>query len=239
MKTNADINNELFDWTGGNAHYRGLRVHHETVMVADRTFRIAGLADAADLLDHEDFARHFIEDDRAPYGMELWPAAPMMAEFILNGEDGAGRPAIEIGCGLALVSMAAAIKGWNIVAVDHEPTSLEFARYNAAINRVAVPVFETMNWHKPSSDGRFDRIFGADILYQLVDHVPILKCIDALLGEDAVGLIADPNRGVADRFADLAQEHGFHVELLPTSFDFRRRGLIRGRIFRLTRATPR
>ena len=234
MKSHPETRNDAFDWSGGTPRFRGLDVHVESLALAGRTFRIAGLADAADLLDHQDFADLFIHDDRAPYGMELWPAAPMMAEFILNDEDGKGRPAIELGCGLGLASLAAAIKGWNIVAADHEPTSLEFARYNAELNRVTIPAYETFNWHCPPVDRRFDRIFGADILYQLADHVPILHCVHALLAENAVALIADPHRSVADRFAALAEEQGFGVELLPASCEFRDRGLIRGRIFRLT-----
>ena len=229
------VKESIFEWIDGVPFFRGLRVEHETITVAGRCFLIAGLRDAADLLDHEDFARHFLNDDRAPYGMELWPAAPMMAEFILNGEEGRGRSAIEIGCGLALVSMAATLKGWDIVAADHEPASLDFARYNADINNVSIPCYETLNWHDPPKDRRFERIFGADILYQISDHVPILRCLAAMMAEGGQALIADPHRGVADRFESLARENGFAVEVLPTGFTFRTRGEIKGRIFRLTR----
>lgn len=239
MEARADNANTLFEWKAGQPFYRGLHVEHEDITVAGRTFRIAGLRDAADLLDHDDFARHFLDDDRAPYGMELWPAAPMMAEHVLLGEAGNGRSALDLGCGLALVSMAATLRGWNIVAADHEPTSLAFARYNAALNGVTIPAFEVMNWHRPPAGRRFERIFGADILYQLVDHVPILICIRALLASGGVALIADPRRGVADRFESLAREHDFGVNVLPCAFEFRTRGRIKGRIFRLSHSDDR
>ncbi len=68
----------LFEGRPGDLRFRGLPVHEEAVVVAGRTFRLAGLRDAADLLDQPDYAKKFVEEDRAPYGMELWPAAPML-----------------------------------------------------------------------------------------------------------------------------------------------------------------
>ncbi len=77
----------------------------------------------------------------------------------------------------------------------------------------------------------------ADLLYQLVDHAPVLRCIDKLLAEDGAALIADPNRGVADRFEASSREHGFDTTVIPTSVDLLEGRRSDGRIFRLTRAS--
>ena len=227
----------LFEWVDGVAYFRGLPVERRTLTVAGRTMRIAGLKDAADLLELPEFAKRFLEDDRAPYGVELWPAAMMLAEHIINGEDGAGMRAIEIGCGLGIVSMAAAMKGWRVEATDCDPTALHFAEYNAAINRVKIEAFECLDWHDPPAGQRFDRVLGADVLYELKDHVPVIECVDRLLEADGVALLADPNRGVADRFAPLVRDYGFDVQVLPTSEADVRGRAVDGRIFRLRRAT--
>lgn len=225
----------LFTWLDEIAYFRGLPVVEETVAVAGRTFRVAGLKDAADLLDHEDYARQFVEEDRAPYGVELWPGAPMLAEHIFNDEDGASRAAIEIGCGLGLVSIAAATKGWTITATDNDPVSLRFAEYNAQLNRIAIDRYSLLDWTAPPEGQTYIRVFGADVLYDRGNHLPILQTLKRLLAADGVGLLSDPNRSVADRFASLAREHGFGVETHPTSFPFRDRGRIAGRIFTLRR----
>jgi predicted nicotinamide N-methyase len=206
------------------------------VTIAGREFKLAGLADAADLLDQPEFAEPFLRDDRAPYGMELWPAAPMLAEHVLRGEEGAGRAAIEIGCGLGLVAMAATLKGWRVCATDHDPVALRFAEYNAALNEIEIAAFEQLDWHDPAGVPRFERAFGADVLYERTSHVPILECIRRVLDTEGYALLADPGRSVADGFETLAQQRGFNVRLIQTSGRNRLGRNVSGRIFVLDQA---
>lgn len=228
----------LFQWRDGQAYYRNLRVDHESFEVGGRRFSIAGLQSAADLLDHEDFARKFIEDDRAPYGLELWPSAIMLAELIGASEDGGDRRALDLGCGLGLVSMVASLRAWRITAADHEPVSLRFARYNARQNKIAIDAFIELDWNTPPEGHKFHRIFAADVLYERINHIPILECIQKLLRPDGVALIVDPLRSIADGFEKLAVEHGFDTTVQPTRTMFRDRGEIKGRMFVLRLRVP-
>jgi len=204
------------------------------------TLQVAAMKDAAELLDEPDFGKRFIENDIAPYGVELWPAAIMLAEYLIRHNQAIAssvgtRPvtAIELGCGLGLVAIVAAKIGWRVTASDYESTALAFAGYNARLNAAAVAEWMTLDWHNPPADRRFDVVLGADILYQLVDHGPILRCINRMLAPGGTALIADPNRGVADRFAQTAGEAGFTVDTVQCAspdIETRARG---GRIFRL------
>ena len=228
----------LFDWRDGVACFRGLRAEHRVVSVGGNTFQLAALEDAADLLDEPDFAKWFLEEDRAPYGLELWPAAIMLAEHILLNGRNAGRQAIELGCGVALVSIAAARAGWRVIATDHEPISLRFAEYNAALNNPGIEAYELLDWHHPPKGRRFERVLAADVLYQLVDHHPLLRCLDALLSPTGEALVADPNRGVADRFPAMAKSHGFEITVRAAAAPGPTGKPVEGRIFRLRRASP-
>jgi len=226
----------LFETREGSRTYRGLRVHVRELSIAGHAFRIASLNDAAELLDHPDYAQPFLERDIAPYGLELWPISVLLAEQILTGEDGAEREALDLGCGLGLTAMAATLRGWRVFAGDHEPTSLRFARFNAEQNGVEVAAFEHFDWHQPSCDARFARVFAADVLYQKVDHAPILKCLAAVLSSDGIAMLADPCRGVADRFGELASEAGWSVEArIGHAPNFFGEKPIDGRIFLLRR----
>ena len=191
------------EWIDGIPQFRGLKVETRAIEIGPTKWRILALEDATDLLDEPDFAKHFIDDDRAPYGMELWPAATMLAEYILTNDPGHDREALELGAGL---------------------------------NEIEIHDYEMLDWHHPPAETQFPRIFAADVLYQLVDHAPILKCLDTLLAGGGVALIADPCRGVADRFAETAVDHGFRIELIETTATNQRDEPVRGRIFRLTRA---
>lgn len=203
----------LFTMKNGKRFFRGLEAEQRAIQIGVQRIEIVRLRDAADLLDEPDFAKQFVENDRAPYGLELWPSASMLARHIEESPPGAGRSALDLGCGLGLVSIVAAIRGWQVVAADNEPTTLRFARFNAELNKVSIAAFELSDWHSPNPQQRFDRIFAADVLYQRVDQKPILGCIKALLAPNGEAVIADPNRGVADQFKHLAESEGFDVNV--------------------------
>lgn len=225
----------MFEWHGGQARFRGAHVEFQTVRIGEQTFKMVGLKDAAELLDDPIFAKEFIEADRAPYGLELWPVSNVLAEHILRGEEGGGRPVLDLGCGLGMTAMAATLRGWKVMAADHDPGALLFAEHNALANGIRVDSFVLFDWHRPPSDRKFARVFGADILYQRTDQIPILKCLDAMLEPDGVAWIADPHRLSVDNFADLANQHGWSVELLGGATRNFQERKIQGRIFVLRR----
>ena len=207
----------LFEWVNGAVRYRGLPVERHRIRIADDTFEIAALKDAAALLDDAEVVRECEKTDRLPYGFELWPAALMLAEHLYRGEPGRGRRVIELGCGVGLVSIAAARRGWRVLTTDCDPVPLQFAEFNAAANTVDVEGYQLLDWHNPPSGPRFARVLAADVLYQRCDHTPILNCIEALLEEDGLAILADPNRGVADDFASRADASGLECILEPLS----------------------
>ncbi len=225
----------LFEWRDGSPFFRGVRVERRELTVAHQTFRIALLKDAAELLDDPEIAREFIEAGRAPYGLELWPAAIMLAEVILTGEDGGGRPALDLGCGLGLTAMAATVRGWRVVAVDHDPAALRFTEHNTQDNGIDLYALELWDWNRPPADRRFHRVFGADVLYQRMDHVPILRCLESVVHETGSALLTDPRRSVADGFAALATDHGWFVDTLPAAAANFEGRPIQGRVFVLRR----
>lgn len=226
----------MFDLIHGIPHFRGLRVVRREVEIDGAAFRVDALLDAADLLDQADVGRRFLEEDLAPYGLELWPSAIMLARHILQGQPGAGRGAIELGAGLGLSSLAAARAGWRVVLTDNEPMALEFAAHNAALNGLRLEGIEALDWRFPPGERRFERVLAADVLYQLVDHAPLLSCIDALLAPGGIAIVADPNRGVADRFAAMAGERGLLIDVVASTAPDHTGRMVPGRIHVMRRA---
>lgn len=223
-----------FEWREGKSYFRGLLVERRRVVVGERELVISALVDAAGLLDSEEYARPFIEQDIAPYGLELWPASIMLGEHVARIQPGAGRPAIELGCGGALVSIAAAFSGWNVIATDYESTALSFARYNARVNEAVIRDIRHLDWRNPPADEKFPLVLGADVLYQRCDHADVLNCIRSLIAARGLALICDPNRAVADGFSGSAAAAGFAVDVTSVSALDGDRKRVEGRIFRLT-----
>lgn len=220
----------------GFTHYRGLPLERRRISIATDTFNMIALKDAAALLDDAEVVRECEKTDRLPYGFELWPASLMLAEHLYRIEPGHGRRAIELGCGVGLVSIAAARRGWRILATDGDPVPLQFAEFNAAANAVELEAFQLLDWHNPPTDLRFSRILAADVLYQRCDHAPILKCIGHLLDHEGMAILADPNRGVADDFASLAAASGFCVKTIPSAASLDKQATVVGRLFVLSRS---
>lgn len=221
----------LFEMRDGVPHFHGVRVDMRVASIAGREFNLAVLKDAAELLDLPEFEKRFVEEDRLPYGLELWPASHMLAEFIINGEPARDRPALEIGCGSGLVAIAATLAGWRLHATDYDPMAIEFARANAHANNITVAEWGVLDWRKPPTDRKYDRIFGADILYEMVNHAPILSCVKQLLASNGIAMISDPYRGVADRVPGMAKEAGFDVRILESVAPNHLGQSVMGRIF--------
>ena len=85
---------------------------------------------AADaLIDEGDYGA----DERLPYWAELWPSARGLARHLVeDGRDWPGVRVLELGCGVALPSLALHARGADVLATDWYDDALRFARANAA-----------------------------------------------------------------------------------------------------------
>src|SRR5690606_6274286 len=113
-------------------------------------------------IDVSDFNR----DERLPYWAELWPSARALAQELLDGPLPRGR-VLELGCGIALPSLALRWRGVEVVASDYYAEALDFARENARRNRLTEPETLLLDWRTPPPDLiPFDLVIAADVLYE-------------------------------------------------------------------------
>ena len=175
---------------------RRFRVVETTVVVGGRRVDILHPASAEDLIDEADFAL----DERLPYWAELWPSAKVLAERLLR-QEGAGRTLIELGCGSGLVATCASLSGFEVVVSDYYEDATRFARVNAWRNHAPVPGALILDWRAlPPATNRYDVVVASDVLYERAYGNLVAQAIAALLGPDAVALLADPGRVGRDEF---------------------------------------
>jgi predicted nicotinamide N-methyase len=103
----------------------------------------------------------------APYWAELWPCARALAAHLAT-MDLTGVRIVELGCGLALPSLVAALRGADVVASDYSTDALE--RVAESGRRTLGRPLETLraDLHAPAAlieRGPFDLVLGADLLY--------------------------------------------------------------------------
>jgi len=114
-----------------------------------------------------------------------------------------GQRVVELGCGLAVPSIAAARAGAAVLATDGFPEALTLVTRNAHANGVRLET-ATMDWTEPDklvSRAPFDLVVGADILYERTSIASLLSLLPRLAPE---ALLADPGRPAADAFLEQA-----------------------------------
>ena len=119
-----------------------------------------------------------------------------------------GARTLELGCGLALPSMAAVLAGGRVLATDWAPEAVALARANAARNAIELELL-TCSWSRPEAiveRGPWDLVLGADLLYEARNAELLLPLLPDLVGLTSEVWIADPGRPPARRFLEGAAE---------------------------------
>jgi predicted nicotinamide N-methyase len=136
-----------------------------------------------------------------PYWAELWPSGVALARRVA-ARALRGARVLELGCGLGLPSLAAALAGGRVLATDWSPQAIELLRDNAELNGAALET-AIVDWKQPAAiveRAPWDLVLGADLLYERRNVEPLLVLLPALLGERGELWLADPGRAPAEDF---------------------------------------
>lgn len=184
------------------------------VPVAGMVYSLLAVRDTNALLDAID-PLAFSPDERMPYWAELWPASVSLAEVCTERRARfGGSGVLELGCGLGLAGIAAAMAGASVTFTDYEQDALLFAQYNASLNLpggMPSGSFRIFDWRVPADLGHFRCILGADLLYEERNFVPLMNVLDSHLDKGGVALFTDPGRTVAEEFGPYALKRGYQV----------------------------
>ena len=138
----------------------------------------------------------------APYWVVLWRSGVALARE-LEGEALDGLRVVELGCGLAVPSIAAARAGAAVLATDTDTEALELAERNASENGVRIETAQ-VDWAEPGElvkRGPFDLVLAADVLYERAAVAQLLALLPRLAPE---AWLADPGRPAAEAFLEQA-----------------------------------
>jgi predicted nicotinamide N-methyase len=184
----------------------------ERIVVAGRELLIIRPDNPESLIDEE----RFDEDEFMPYWAELWPSGLALADYV-GTLDLAGRRVLELGCGLALPSFAAAVAGAaGVVATDWATEALSLVDRNAERNGLRI-VTALVDWRAPPpSLSGSDIVLAADVLYEERNAVPLLAMLAAATSAQGTALIADPGRRHAAGFFERAEADGWSVVNVTT-----------------------
>jgi predicted nicotinamide N-methyase len=169
-------------------------VVEEVIPLYGRDLRLLRPRDAEALLDEHAFEH----EEFLPYWAELWPSSLALANAI-GGRSLRGARTLELGCGLGLPSIAAALAGARVLATDWSAEAVAMTAANAERNDAPLETL-VCSWTSPGpllEDAPWDLILASDLLYEQ-RNVDVLLDLLPRLGNDV--LLADPGRKPAERF---------------------------------------
>lgn len=204
----------------GHAYLQRYKTSDVTLTCQGRCVHITKIADLEVLLEEVDPVT-FAEDERLPYWAELWPSAVALAHYVTQRLDLSGRHVLELGCGLGLVSVVAALQGARVLCTDYEPDALAFARHNARRNACRQVRFRLVDWRRPALHRRYEYILASDVIYEARNFGPLATLLQRYLARGGRALFSEPGRTNAVPFFALLRQRGFVYEktLQPVEWD--------------------
>jgi predicted nicotinamide N-methyase len=176
---------------------RALNLVEEEVELGDgRCLEIFRPPSADELIDEAAFD----EEEFLPYWAEVWPSGLALARHVAAREL-RGLRVLELGCGLGLPALAAALGGADVLATDWAEDAIELLRRNAERNGVLLRVAR-VRWSEPEPLLRaapWDLVLGADLLYEARNAEQLAELLPRLGG---AALLAEPGRPYAKEFLE-------------------------------------
>jgi predicted nicotinamide N-methyase len=191
--------------------------------VVEETFALAGLTvrmlrprDGDAVLD-ELLAEDDPDDERLPFWAELWPSGAALARAVA-ARPLAGRRVLELGCGLGLVGVTAAMAGATVLAVDQSPEAVAFTTANAARNQVTLRT-AVCAFDRPEpllAEAPWDLVLAADVLYEQRNVPVLLWLLPRLVDASGEVWLADPGRRMQETFLAGVDAAGWRREQVPS-----------------------
>ena len=166
----------------------------ESVPLRGAALQVLRPRDAEALLDDHAFEH----EEFLPYWAELWPSGVALARRVAV-RSLRGARVLELGCGLGLPSLAAALAGGRVLATDWSPQAIELLEENAERNGAALET-ALVDWADPAAiveRAPWDLVLAADVLYERRNVPPLLDLLPRLIERGELWL-ADPGRAPAE-----------------------------------------
>jgi predicted nicotinamide N-methyase len=149
-----------------------------------------------------------------PFWAKIWPTC-VFTGHLLARSDGAGRSLLEVGSGVGVCGLLAALGGYEVTLTDFDEDALLFCRINILKNGLDGRATAVKADFTKDRLGRvFDVFLGCEVLYHPKDYPGMLAFMDAHLAEDGEAFFAmDDSRTGRDFFQ--AASSNYEIRVLP------------------------
>lgn len=121
---------------------------------------------------------------------KIWEPSFVLALFMGKTPPVKGHRVLEIGAGMGIVGVYAALCGHDITISDISEDALLFARAHAIMNGCShVPVV-AIDWRLPYTDRPFEMIIGSEVVYDRRTYDILVSFLDQALAPNGTIIIA-------------------------------------------------
>jgi predicted nicotinamide N-methyase len=134
-----------------------------------------------------------------PFWAFAWAGGQALARYLLDHPDlVAGRRVLDVAAGGGIVSIAAALAGASVTALDVDPTALAALALNAAANGVVIDTVlgDVLDADPPAP---VDVFTAGDVCYSQAMTERVVGYLQRAVDRGALALIGDPGRAYLPR----------------------------------------
>jgi predicted nicotinamide N-methyase len=148
-----------------------------------------------------------------PYWPVAWPAGLGLARYLAK-QDLAGQRVLELGSGVGISGLGAAVGGADVLVTDNQPPALRLARMNARRNDLPLRA-TAADWRAWPFTERFDLLIGSDVTYEPAAFDALLAVLEQSVTPNGRVLLSDPGRLMTAVFQQKAVAGGWSWEVVP------------------------
>ncbi len=144
------------------------------------------------LKDFESYIEKVVEADEdiglanLPFWAKVWEASLILAYFMGKQPVVPGRRILEVGAGLGIVGVYAALCGHRVTISDYNDDALLFARANALINNLPDVEIRNIDWNDQGFSEQYDVIIGSEIVYDRRGYPILVDFLKRALAPDGM-----------------------------------------------------
>jgi 2-polyprenyl-3-methyl-5-hydroxy-6-metoxy-1,4-benzoquinol methylase len=142
-----------------------------------------------------------------PFWAKVWEASFVLAHFLGRQPVVPGRRILEIGAGIGLVGVYAALCGHDITITDNNDDALLFARAQVLLNDCPHVAVRHLDWRTPDLEQPYDVIVGADVVYDRSSYGDLVRFLKMALAPDGIIFLAKNEQFQATAFLSALTEH--------------------------------
>lgn len=132
--------------------------------IGDKTLKLLQIK------DFEEYVAGLVEDGSVPllnlpFWAKVWESSFMLAYFLGRRPVVLGQRILEIGGGIGVAGIYAAMCGHKVTITDINEDALLFARANVLLNGVTRAQVKKLDWNETNLREPYDVIVGAEVIY--------------------------------------------------------------------------